>query len=179
MADLDGEIWKRIFEFPDYEVSNLGRVKSHRNWKSRILRSWTDAKGYLYVELRDSLCQVYGKRISRLVAEAFIGPAPTIGHQVNHKDGNKQNNQSTNLEWVTNSENIRHADRTGLRKKHGFGRYSAPGSLNAMSKLRAEDVLRIRQLAATGMPNLHIAKEYGLSPSAVGMIVNRQRWTHI
>jgi hypothetical protein len=71
--------------------------------------------GYLGVQLANK-----GVRksylVHRLVAECFIpNPKPLINNIVNHKDGNKQNNSIENLEWVTNSENVKHG--VELRKK--------------------------------------------------------------
>lgn len=54
-------------------------------------------------------------RVNRLVLEAFVGPCPD-GHESNHKDGIKSNNDSENLEWVTHSENVQHAYRLGLKR---------------------------------------------------------------
>lgn len=109
MASEKQEIWKRINGYPDYQVSNFGRVKSNR----KILTPWNDGKGYMKVEL-------HGKsmRVHRLVAQAFI-PNPENKKQINHKDGNKSNNDSSNLEWCTNSENTKHAWDSGLRKIKG------------------------------------------------------------
>ncbi len=73
-------------------------------------------KGYHCVALRkDGKVKVY--RIHRLVAETFIGSAPSEEYQINHIDGNKANNSVDNLEWVTPKENTHHAFESGLRPK--------------------------------------------------------------
>lgn len=90
--------------FDRYDVSDSGTVKRKDNGK--ILRKHINDSGYEVVCL-----WLAGKdkhyRVHRLVAEAFI---PNTGNkpQVNHKDGNKLNNNVNNLEWATNSENIQH-----------------------------------------------------------------------
>lgn len=92
-----------------YQVSTLGRIKSNRSIKSLHI----DKGGYLTVWLcKDSIQKNY--KAHRLVALAFI-PNPENKATVNHIDGNKQNNCVENLEWATHSENINHANRTGLR----------------------------------------------------------------
>lgn len=111
------EIWKDIDGFPNYEVSDQGRI---RNKKTKIIRSLSPANnGYLHVDLYKNDNQKrhgYSKNVHRLVAETFLGKSTL---HVNHKDGNKQNNCLTNLEYVTPGENLQHAYNTGLRKAPG------------------------------------------------------------
>lgn len=96
------EVWKSIDGFPNYLVSNLGRVKSlsfNHSGKERILKPSFNHNGYL----RISLTNEKGKKtfkVHRLVALAFI-PNPDNLPQVNHKDENKQNNNVDNLEWCS------------------------------------------------------------------------------
>lgn len=92
-----------------YQVSDCGRIARGQ----RIKIPHTDRGGYLTVWLsKDSKQKNY--KVHRLVAQAFI-PNPEGKRTVNHIDGNKQNNNLFNLEWATHSENINHANRTGLR----------------------------------------------------------------
>jgi hypothetical protein len=120
------EVWKDI---PDYEgiyqASNLGRIRTAdgkttfterhgvRRWKSRILKGrgdnyqtgkrvslWKDGK------VKDWL-------VARLVAITFLGDPPE-NYTVNHKDGNRLNNNIDNLEWLSLGDNIRHGFATGL-----------------------------------------------------------------
>ena len=100
---------KQIKQAPDYFISDSGQVE---NQYGRILKPDKLINGYLRIELStDKVKNRY--RIHRLVAEYFI-PNPDNKTQVNHKDGNKENNNVDNLEWVTNSENMIHALNNGL-----------------------------------------------------------------
>ena len=100
------EIWKDIPNYNGlYKASNLGRIK---NKKNIILKNYLNKRtGYIYTHI-----SVNGKpkniRTHRLVAQAFI-PNPENKPYVNHKDGNKQNNTISNLEWCTPKENSKHA----------------------------------------------------------------------
>lgn len=89
-----------------YQVTSWGRIFCIK--KNRFMTPETTDKGYLRVDLYDT----HGKRkhckVHRLVADAFI-PNPDNKPQINHLDGNKQNNSITNLEWCTNAENFLHA----------------------------------------------------------------------
>lgn len=100
------EIWRDIEETGGkYQVSSWGKVRNVET--GNILAPYENEKGYLKIDL-----YIGGKRlkrrVNRLVAQAFI-PNPYDLPQVNHKDGNNQNNSITNLEWVTNRENVDHA----------------------------------------------------------------------
>lgn len=95
--------------FPSYLVTRDGRVFSKNGQEKKPSQNY---KGYLVVSLRNKGKQ-YLRRVHRLVALAYI-PNPENKPDINHKDGNKQNNQVENLEWVTNSENHRHASTAGL-----------------------------------------------------------------
>jgi len=112
------EIWKDIQGFDGYKISSFGRVKSvKRRWKlldsEKYLKTFIDRKGYVAITLRNDNNKI-NKKIHRLVAMAFI-PNPQNKPEVNHKDGNKQNNFEDNLEWNTTSENAIHAFSIGLR----------------------------------------------------------------
>lgn len=97
------------------EISDLGRIRSNLR-DGRILKPTEDKKGYLRIKI--TLNRVHHSyKVHRMVAEAFI-PNPEGKAQVNHKDGNKKNNAVSNLEWVSNAENMRHAYENGLNRYH-------------------------------------------------------------
>ncbi len=100
-----------INNFNDYTIYEDGTIK---NKNSHILKCKHSRTGYLQVTLYNNhkKCTVYPHR---LVAEHFI-PNPDNLPQVNHKDGNKDNCNSYNLEWCTASDNIKHAYSNGLHK---------------------------------------------------------------
>lgn len=121
------EQWRPVVGYEStYEVSNLGNVRrsgpAARNGNGRgggarlglHLKQHSVPGGYQVVQLwQDGRPKM--RLVHRLVAEAFLGPVPE-GREVNHKDGNKRNNGNANLEYVTHSENNKHAYRTGLRQ---------------------------------------------------------------
>lgn len=107
------ERWSQIGD-TNYSVSSNGLV---RNDKTNKLKSQTTKRdGYNKVDLYDG-GERSSKRVHRLVAEAFI-PNPDNKPEINHIDGNKLNNDISNLEWVTGSENMIHAYETGLVPRH-------------------------------------------------------------
>ena len=102
------ENWKSIAGYEGlYQVSNLGRVKSLKYGKEKILKPVNSPYGYLQV----CLCKDGQKKMSlvhRLVADAFI-PNPNNLETVNHKDEVKTNNVASNLEWMSRGDNKRYS----------------------------------------------------------------------
>jgi len=99
------EIWKKIEGFPDYEVSNSGKIKSFKRGKQRILKDRPDGCGYYQVILlKDGI--EYSKKVHKLVATAFIPNDNAIEKfLVDHIDRCVTNNCVENLRWVNRSEN--------------------------------------------------------------------------
>ncbi len=116
------EEWKDIEGFENiYQVSNFGRARSLKKNKTYILKNNIDNHGYYYIIPYVNKKTFKHYKIHRLVALLFVdGYKP--GLIVNHKDGNKLNNNATNLEWVTRSYNNKHAYDIGLKKKMYFQR---------------------------------------------------------
>ena len=113
------ERWKRIKDFEtEYVVSSYGKVAAiKQNRKIYILSQRLDRAGYMTVRLtKDG--QTHTKFVHRLVAEAFV-PNPRNKTFTNHFNGNKTDNRFINLEWVSHSENIKHAYLLGLVKNAG------------------------------------------------------------
>jgi len=109
---MQEEIWKDItwYEWL-YQVSNFGKIYSikRRNTKWWILRPWSNPQWYTIASISKLWVTRY-YTVHRLVALAFI-PNPEWNDQINHKDWNKKNNTVDNLEWCTQSENLRHRHR--------------------------------------------------------------------
>ena len=140
--DLPGEEWRDVVGYEGlYQVSNLGRVRSFKRDKAKIIKSNPGIGDYLRVVL----CKDFDKKnrfVHVLVAQAFI-PNPEGKKQVNHLDGNKKNNCVDNLAWATPAENIAHAFDMGLRKS---------GSKHFRAKLTPDQVREIRRDCIPGDP---------------------------
>lgn len=153
-------IWKDIVGYEnDYEISIIGQVRSKKKGKNITLKYQMATAGYYYVKLLLS-----GKRknafIHRLMAIHFI--ENTLNKkEVNHIDGNKLNNQLNNLEWVTPSENQRHAVNTLLKPT---------GEFVSNCKLKDWQVLEIIEWQKAGIRQTTVAKKYGVSQSTIRLI---------
>ena len=110
------EVWKPVVGYEGlYEVSNLGNIKSlHKRHNGNLLTPQKSHNGYLRVTLwKGNRKKV--KRVHRLVAEAFLLNENNY-EQINHKDGNKENNSISNLEWCSAKHNMMHAVEKGLHR---------------------------------------------------------------
>ena len=117
-------------EFDGYCVTDDGKIYSKKT--QMFLKQFPDLKGYLNVYLYiDGKKKT--KKVHRLVAETFI-PNPAGKPQVNHIDGNKQNNRVENLEWCTNSENQIHSYRVIGNENHGGDGWKTPVICGEMNK---------------------------------------------
>jgi hypothetical protein len=153
------EIWKEIHY--GYSVSSLGRVKNKFNKiKNQTLNN---GNGYLHTSINYKT-----KLVHRVIAIAFI-PNPDNKQEVNHIDGNKQNNHISNLEWVTPKENKQHAITLGLMNNKG--------DKNGATKLNWDIVDEIRSLYNTGLyKQMQLCKKYNLASSTISRIVNYKNW---
>lgn len=176
------EIWLPVAGYGNaYSVSNLGRVMrtSPRNvprllTKSRAkpfvpseCRAFINRDGYPQVRIgpaggQTTVC------VHRLVARAFL-PNPQNLRDVNHKDGDKENNRLDNLEWVTHQSNMRHAVDRGLQPV-------ARGVAHARAKLTDADIRAIRADPRIGRL---IGADYGVAQTTVSLIKLRRAWAHV
>lgn len=146
--------------------------KSYHNQNIvKILRQQTDRYGYNYIKLFDDSKKSKKMKIHRLVAKAFI-PNPENKPQINHKDGNKQNNNYTNLEWVNQKENMNHAKKNNLFNP-------VIGENHYKSKLKEHQVRKIKRLLKSKMKHGEIAKLFGVCRQSIGSIKNNISWRHI
>lgn len=179
---MEHEEWRWIEGFDGrYEVSSLGRVRSHFTCRNtlraqpRVLRAWKNNAGYPIVGLNSPTTR---RRflVHRLVATAFV-PNPDCRPHVNHKDSDPGNSSAGNLEWVTRSQNQQHAYR--------FGRLRVPrhrGERHPHSVLTEAQVLEIRRIYRCGSRETgqkSLARRYGVNQDTIANIVHGRTWTHI
>ena len=146
-------MFKVIPHYPNYEVNPLGVI---RNKTTGNNIKWVDnGKGYKSAKLynkdtpKGRLCLVH-----RLVMSTFCPIEQRM--DVNHKDGDKANNCLANLEWVTKSENTRHAHITAL----------------FTNKLTIEQVKEIKSLLKTSSAFSEIARQFGVYHATIWKIAN-------
>ncbi len=160
------EVWKPVTGFESYTIDEFGNVFGGRFNKQ--IKPWLNkCSGYLQINL--------GRKnrftIHYLVAITFLS---NKNETINHKDGNKLNNHFSNLEWISYSENNKHAYSLKLR---GFG--GTHGSVHHNAKLTENDVIEIRKLYHSGEKPAKIAKIYRLNISTICSVIKRETWKHI
>lgn len=154
---------KQIYE--NYFVTKEGIVfNKHKKQLSPV----NNGRGYLILNIN-----IEGKRrckaIHRIVAEAFI-PNPNNLSEVNHLDGNRYNNNISNLEWITHGDNIKHSYKLQNR--------SAIGSSNANCKTEEIIVRDICEYLSKGFKASEV-RDFGYPYGLVRKIKSKQNWQHI
>jgi hypothetical protein len=167
VTDLPNEIWKPCSRHPGFRVSNFGRVANG----TVLLVQTVNGRGYSQVKMYLASGERKSERTHRLVADEFI-PNPEGKPEVNHIDGDKQNNAVTNLEWVHGWENVRHAVTNGMvRRRSGASHHNCT---------RSEETIReiCRQIAA-GIPLATIERNLDLPRNSVSAIRRKRTWKAI
>lgn len=179
---MDKEIWRSVLGYEGlYEVSNFGRIKSLDRYipqrnnsralrKGKILSQSVIKGGYLRVPLAKNkiheMCLVH-----RIVAKAFI-PNPQNFKEVNHIDGNKQNNCVNNLEWCSRSENVKHAFDIGLaRKRKGELSHRAKFTKSEIEYIRAVYIPRNKQYGARAL-----SRRFNVARTTIERILRNQTY---
>lgn len=162
------EVWKKINDYPNYEISNLGNLRRYfKTTGYKNLKGCVKSTGYMQDELRDINNNKIYKFRHRLVAEVFLNKSSEL-LEVNHIDGNKLNNKVDNLEWCTPSENIKHSFKIGLK--------NFLGEENPRSKLTKAQVLEIRELAKKGLTQREIGEIFQITQGHIAAIINNKCW---
>ena len=185
-----GHVWIKGYE-GKYSISKSGKIWSylrtvptalHGKGKKEVgghyLKPFAPKHEYVKVALHDG-GRANHKSIHRLLAEHFLSN-PKNKEQVNHKNGVKDDNRLSNLEWVTPKEQIQHAWKIGLSKCTPAMREKAPQNGKKTRKLSKLQVSQFRRLhEAYHQQVAYLAKEFGISLSTAYRIVNKRAYKDI
>lgn len=173
------EIWVDVEGYEGrYQISNFGNVKrmemiflrAYNKYVKRgeLLKLRTEKTGYVRVTLgKNGKQKIY--YVHRLVAKHFK-EKKEIHTQVNHIDGDKENNHADNVEWCTPSENTKHAYDTGLK-------VARTGTNSKLSKLNEEQVMDVKRSYKPYKVSMeYLAKKYGVSKQTICCILHRKTY---
>lgn len=174
------EEWRDIAEFEGfYQASSLGRIRSVDRYvicadgrkyfcKGRILTTFQGTTcNYLSVQFSKE--NVPSKHlVHRLIAKTFLGLDDLSALEVNHIDGNRHNNQVTNLEIVTHQQNIDHSVSTGLKNDYG--------ELHKRARLTNGQARMAREMWSKGVQQKDIAEMYGVSRQLINNVIRNKTY---
>lgn len=173
---LPKERWREIPGYPNYLISDFGRVwlrKSRYRTKSHLLKqSLSYGRRCVVLGVIKPGHRIASWRmflVHRLVLEVFVGPCP-LGMWCCHWDGNPLNNRLENLRWGTPKENAADAIRHGT-----FVR----GSKNGCAKLTESAVREIHRLRKQGWILDRLARRFGVSLTSIWYVVRGRTWKHV
>lgn len=165
----------KIITYPEIIFNNEYRIDEEGNVWSPV-NGWNQLskqkipKGYLRVGLMTSEGRKFFL-IHRLVLEAYNPILNSLSYQVNHKDGDKENNSLDNLEWCTQSQNMIHSIKTGLK-------HPAKGEKVGGHKLTEEEVLSICEYLKNSNYSLQeIGDKFGVSKHCIFDIKRKKSWS--
>lgn len=161
------ETYKKVIGFQDYEISNLGNVRSLKYNKIKQIKL-IKHKGYCRFHVRNYKDKINKTlKVHREVYKAFI-EEEIDGYEINHIDCNKSNNELNNLEKVSHKGNMVHASVNNLLVK---------GSNSKSSKLKEQDIPIIKsKFYDKKQSQRSIAREYNVSHTTIKHIINGQKW---
>jgi hypothetical protein len=152
--------------YKNYIVTKEGSIIS--KYTGEQLYVHTNKKGYQFVRMYiDGKAKTY--LVHRIVATVHL-PNKDNKPEINHKDGNKSNNNVWNLEWVTGKENVDHSVKSGLVKR---------GSDRPNSKLSDESVVLMRKLRNAGWNYYQLGERFEVAYQTAHKVCTRQTYTHI
>jgi hypothetical protein len=173
--------WRIIADFPNYEVSNDGRVRSVERWRGCgpgnksikhfpqvEIKQYFDKSGYKNVSLYGQTPgHVRRRPVHRLVAQTF-NANPGRLPEIHHTNDNKTDNRAENLEWISHDDHVRISRISGV--------YASKGTDHPMVELTELLVLEIREASGS---HGRIAANYGISRGHVTNIKARRAWRHV
>ena len=167
------EVWKDVPGFDgQYEASTLGRIRSYKYKKPRILKPGVTSIGKYESVVLSRYKDAKSMRVHRVILETFVGKRPE-GFTGSHINGKPSDNRLENLVWETHSENC-------LRRvEHGTQR-DVKGEKSDTAVFTEAQVLEIRdRYAKGGCTHRSLGKEYGVHFTTIGYILKRVTWKHV
>ena len=175
------EEWRRIIidvpgieNPPHYEVSSFGRLKSFQNSEGGKILKGSVIQGYRSLNIRLTKGKSFNRYIHKLVAEFFVEKKSDLHCFVIHKDFEKLNNISSNLDWLTREEMLDH-------NRQNPNVINRPRPVNSKNyKLNESKVLMIKKMLKSDKSRLKmIAKQFGITHTQLNRIRTGENWGHV
>jgi hypothetical protein len=181
--NLEGEFWKVIKNFPDYLVSNFGRIKSFKKCRGiccKILKQNKNKDGYLKIGLFNNNNKRKTIYIHRLIYETFKEKLKK-DYDIHHVDENKENNFVDNLESKFHPIHSYNHNPKGnyIGKNNPMFGIKRSGEKSGNHKLTNLKIIQIKMLFKLNFKNIEISKIYNISSNMISNIRTEKYWNHI